>query len=150
MSENQNKPAVEASDFDDLLQEGAEQRPESHRAKALHDRVLGRIRDSASSSFLTMAGGAGEWVEAAPGNHVKVLRTDDETMSILVRLDPGATFPSHSHPADEETYVIAGETWFGDTFLQAGDYHMAPKGSQHGEVRTDTGCTLFIRKSAQD
>ncbi len=116
------------------------------------DRILAGLRDSISADqrgaeFVTRPSEEDTWIEAAPGNHVKILRSDSDSMSMLVRLDPGATFPAHSHPADEETYVVQGETWFGDLRLTTGDYHFAPAGSSHGEVRTETGCTLLIRKA---
>ncbi len=115
-------------------------------------RLLDRVRDNASVSeaeLVTVRAETGEWIETGPGNSVKVLRSDDETMSMIVRLAPGTTFPQHYHPVDEETYVIEGETWFGDIHLVAGDYHLAPKGTTHGEVRTETGCVLLIRKASE-
>ena len=124
--------------------------PESDSAERMHAKLFDRIHAEALESdgdLVTVSNEAGEWMETGPGNSIKVLRTDDETMSMLVRLKPGSTFPSHSHPADEETFVLEGETWFGDIHLVAGDYHLAPRGTTHGEVRTDTGCVLFIRKA---
>ncbi|MEO1574257.1 MAG: cupin domain-containing protein [Pseudomonadota bacterium] len=116
--------------------------------KRLMDRVS-RSKAAADKNIVTVQGEAGEWIETGPGNAIKILRSDDQTMSMMVRLSPGATFPAHYHPEDEETFVIEGETWFGDTHLVAGDYHHAPKGSTHGEVRTQTGCVLLIRKAAE-
>ena len=116
----------------------------------MRSRLFDRIRDeSPEEDLVTVAGDTGDWLETAPGNSIKILRTDDESMSMLVRLEPGTTFPKHFHPADEETYVVEGETWFGDIHLVAGDYHLAPKGTTHGEVRTETGCVLFIRKASE-
>lgn len=117
----------------------------------MRETLMARVQAEAGTSapaLVTVAGSSGDWFEPVPGNAIKLLRSDAETESILVRLEPGATFPSHSHPADEETYVVEGETWFGDIHLVAGDYHLAPKGTWHGEVRTETGCVLFIRKGA--
>lgn len=114
------------------------------------DRIHGGLDDSAvepAGELVTVSGDSGEWLETGPGNSIKILRTDDETMSMLVRLQAGATFPKHYHPQDEETYVLEGETWFGDIHLVTGDYHLAPKGSTHGEVRTESGCVLLIRKA---
>ena len=121
------------------------------RMKArLLERVGGEAPEAATSDdILTVTTDTGEWIETGPGNSIKVLRDDSETMSMLVRLSPGATFPEHYHPADEETYVIEGETWFGDIHLGAGDYHHAAKGTTHGEVRTETGCVLLIRKASE-
>ncbi len=120
-------------------------------AGRIRQRLFDRIRDDAQAApgLLTVSNEAGEWIETGPGNSIKILRSDDETMSMLVRLQPGTTFPEHYHPADEETYVVEGETWFGDIHLVAGDYHLAPKGTTHGEVRTETGCVLLIRKASE-
>ncbi len=116
--------------------------------RRLFDRIRGEVEISAEK-LVTVTAKTGEWIETSPGNEIKILRIDDESMSMMVRLGPGSTFPRHFHPEDEETYVIEGETWFGDTHLVAGDYHFAPKGTSHGEVRTDTGCLLFIRKVSE-
>ena len=114
----------------------------------LEERMRGKADDS-GAALVTVSHETGDWIETAPGNSIKILRTDEETMSMLVRLEAGSTFPQHYHPEDEETYVVEGETWFGDIHLVAGDYHLAPKGTTHGEVRTDTGCVLLIRKAAE-
>ena len=126
--------------------------PGDGAAQRMRGRVFDRIREAEESSaedLVTVASDAGEWLETGPGNSIKVLRSDDETMSMLVRLEAGTTFPKHYHPADEETFVVEGETWFGDIHLVAGDYHLAPKGTTHGEVRTETGCVLLIRKASE-
>ena len=136
-----------------LLEATAPVEPDAAAAKRMRASVLDRVRaendESTAAALLTVSGEAGDWIETGPGNSIKILRTDDETMSMLVRLGPGATFPRHYHPEDEETYVIEGETWFGDIHLVAGDYHLAPKGTTHGEVRTETGCVLLIRKASE-
>lgn len=135
-----------------LLEAMAPVDPGRDAAERLRGRLLDRIRpDTAKTDaeLLTVSHQGGDWLETSPGNFVKILRADDESMSMLVRLEPGTTFPRHSHPADEETYVVEGETWFGDIHLKAGDYHLAPQGTEHGEVRTDSGCVLFIRKASE-
>lgn len=134
-----------------LLDAGAAIDPGEEAATRMRSRLLDRVRAPADAAdrLVTVAGDGGEWIETGPGNSIKILRSDEETMSMLVRLDPGTTFPEHSHPADEETYVVEGETWFGDIHLVAGDYHLAPKGTTHGEVRTESGCVLLIRKASE-
>lgn len=134
-----------------LLEAGSAIEPGEEAATRMRSRLLDRVRASSDDAdeLVTVSGDAGEWIETGPGNSIKILRSDEETMSMLVRLAPGTTFPEHSHPADEETYVVEGETWFGDIHLVAGDYHLAPKGTTHGEVRTDSGCVLLIRKASE-
>lgn len=132
-----------------LLEAMAPVDPGEDASQRIKKRLLDRLGEDAESAqqFVTVSEESSEWMETAPGDSLKILRTDDDSMSMIVRLGPGSTFPRHYHPADEETYVIEGETWFGDIHLKAGDYHLAPKGTTHGEVRTDTGCVLFIRKA---
>ena len=134
-----------------LLEGSAPVGPGDEAVKRIRARLFDRVREENSSSdgLKTVTANAGEWIETGPGNRIKVLRSDEQTMSMLVQLEPGTTFPEHSHPADEETYVVEGETWFGDIHLVAGDYHLAPKGTTHGEVRTETGCVLLIRKASE-
>ena len=127
--------------------------PGAERATRMQAKLLARVRAEPSlpttADLVTVAGDAGDWTETSPGNWVKLLRADEDTVSILVRLEPGTVFPAHSHPADEETLVLEGETRFGDIPLSAGDYHLAPKGTEHGAVTTETGCLLFIRTATQ-
>lgn len=135
-----------------LLEATSAVEPGVAAAKRMRANVLDRVRadgQGTAESLVTVPGNSDDWIETGPGNSIKILRSDDETMSMLVRLQPGTTFPRHYHPADEETFVVEGETWFGDIHLVAGDYHLAPKGTTHEEVRTDTGCVLLIRKAAE-
>ena len=135
-----------------LLEASAPVEPSADAAKRMRAKMFEKVREEnadSSADLVTVSGKSDDWFEAAPGNHVKVLRSDEQTMSIMVRLEAGSTFPQHYHPEDEETYVVEGETWFGDIHLVAGDFHLAPKGTTHGEVRTDTGCVLLIRKVAE-
>ncbi|MFK8017319.1 MAG: cupin domain-containing protein [Gammaproteobacteria bacterium] len=147
----ENPDDVIPSDLQAALLEGLEpMQPDAPAAKRMRASLLDAVvAESDTAALVTVPSSTDDWFEPVPGNHVKVLRSDDDTMSILVRLEPGTTFPEHYHPADEETFVVEGETWFGDIHLVAGDYHLAPKGTHHGEVTTETGCVLLIRKASE-
>ncbi|MEM8815559.1 MAG: cupin domain-containing protein [Pseudomonadota bacterium] len=132
-----------------LLDASAPMDPGPEAAARMKGRLLDRVREAAPADLVTVREAGSGWIETSPGNSIKVLRSDEATMSMLVRLEPGTRFPEHYHPADEETYVVEGETWFGDIHLVAGDYHLAPEGTTHGEVRTETGCVLLIRKASE-
>ena len=107
------------------------------------------------SSFITLANSLGKtaadgsrgegWVEMLPKAHARLLYTDGEAESYMIRLEPGAWAPAHDHPADEECLVLEGSLWQGDVFLTAGDFHVARPGDRHGDLRTDTGALVFIR-----
>jgi len=147
-SGNKQSKSILAALEAELLDAIAPVDPGKERTERMHTRLLDRVHDrgsDATADLVTVTRDSGDWVETSPGNKMKVLRTDDEVLSVLVRLAPGAVFPAHSHPADEETFVLEGETNFGDIHLVAGDYHLAPKGTMHGEVTTENGCLLLIR-----
>ncbi|UCE02769.1 MAG: cupin domain-containing protein [Candidatus Latescibacterota bacterium] len=88
-----------------------------------------------------------EWREfmEAPGVRYKVLRHHDARrgITLLLRFDAGASYPTHRHPKGEEYYVLDGtlrdgaQTYGAHTFV----YH--PPGSVHHPSSPD-GCTLLI------
>ena len=111
-------------------------------------RLMDKVRADSPSAFITLRGSTqpGEgWVELLPKAHARLLFTDGEAESYMIRLEPGAWAPAHDHPADEECLVLEGTLWQGDVFLKAGDFHVARPGMRHGELRTDTGAMVFIR-----
>jgi quercetin dioxygenase-like cupin family protein len=80
------------------------------------------------------------------GVYVKVLRVDEvvgRAPTILLKFDPGASYPNHTHPGGEEVYVLDGEVRFGPTHLTAGDYLYTPPGGTHA-VFSRTGCTMLL------
>ncbi len=119
------------------------------RSQRLLARVMDEVdADTAQTSlFDTIRSGEGDWIEILPNVHKKILNIDEEVdkESYLLRMAPGATAPSHEHDSDELCYVIEGDLAFGDVHLNAGDYHIAYRGSRHGEAITRNGTLLFIQ-----
>ncbi|HEY7751521.1 MAG TPA: cupin domain-containing protein [Ignavibacteriaceae bacterium] len=80
------------------------------------------------------------------GIFVKSLRYDDRTKrspSILLKFEPGATYPAHNHPGGEEVFVLEGEVKFGNHSLSAGDYLYTPPGGKHA-VWSKSGCVMLL------
>ncbi len=80
------------------------------------------------------------------GIFVKSLRYDVETQrakTILLKFEPGASYPYHNHPAGEELFVLEGSAIIEGATLTAGDYLYTPPGFKHA-VTTAKGCTLFF------
>ena len=139
-----------------LVEAVAPAAPPPDGTERVRARLLDRVRDAAmavaaqslASAFITLHAstepGDG-WVELLPKAHAKLLFTDGEAESYMIRLEPGAWAPEHEHPADEECLVLEGSLWQGDVYLEAGDYHVARPGMTHGELRTETGALVFIR-----
>jgi len=67
----------------------------------------------------------------------------ERSTTILLRFEPGASYPYHNHPAGEEVYVLSGTAIFENVELSEGDYLYTPPGFRHS-VTTTTGCTLLF------
>jgi anti-sigma factor ChrR (cupin superfamily) len=93
-----------------------------------------------------------DWEEAAPGLSYKVLAADTENdrVSLLVRLAPGAHYPAHRHGGVEELYLLHGELMIDDKRLYPGDYNRAEAGSADQRVWSETGCTCVLLTSTRD
>jgi anti-sigma factor ChrR (cupin superfamily) len=118
--------------------------PLPDRAAAVKARIVERVRRE-RSRFRTVHAGDGSWVQIAPGVESKLLHDDGAMRMFLLRLAPGARLPSHGHAAEEACVVLEGSAQLGDIEVRAGDFHLAPAGSVHGEVTTRTGALLFLR-----
>jgi anti-sigma factor ChrR (cupin superfamily) len=93
-----------------------------------------------------------EWTEVAPGIAVKLLSTDTDNnrVSMLVRLAPGTDYPSHRHAGVEELHLLDGELMIDDRKLYPGDYNRAEAGSMDRRVWSETGCTCVLVASYDD
>ena len=95
----------------------------------------------------------GSWEPlAVPGVSVKRLSVDRErrTATMLVRMEPGMSYPRHRHAGLEQCFVLEGDLRVGDTTLRAGDYQEAAADSTHGVQSTEEGCLLLITSSQDD
>ena len=92
------------------------------------------------------------WKSVAPGITVKMLSTDEARglVSMLVRLEPGISYPPHTHADIEELHLIEGELWIDDRLLHPGDYNRADAGSADARVYSETGCTCVLVTSFRD
>ena len=100
-----------------------------------------------AADFLVVREGEGEWVETPDaGVFVKLLFVDKErdTVTTLVRLDPGAKISAHRHLGVEQCLVLEGDMRSGATLLHAGDFNCAMAGTVHEEIYTERGALLLI------
>jgi quercetin dioxygenase-like cupin family protein len=80
------------------------------------------------------------------GVAVKVLHFDEaagRAPTILLKFDPGATYPAHNHPGGEEIYVQEGDIRLGTDHLRAGDYLYTAPSHTHG-MRSEGGCIVLV------
>lgn len=95
----------------------------------------------------------GPWQSTSrPGVSVRQLSLDAAARqcTMLVRMEPGSSWPPHRHGGAEECFVVAGDLHVGDEVLTAGDFQRAEEGSVHGVQSTEGGCTLLIVSSLDD
>lgn len=80
------------------------------------------------------------------GVWVKSLLFNEEqgrSTSILLKFEPGSSYPYHNHPGGEEIFVIDGEAIIEGAVLHGGDYLYTPPNFKHS-VRSEKGCTLLL------
>jgi DNA-directed RNA polymerase specialized sigma24 family protein len=93
-----------------------------------------------------------EWEDVAPGIACKLLATDTENdrVSMLVRLAPGAAYPPHTHAGVEELYLLHGQLIIDGRTLYPGDYNRGESGACDQLVWSETGCTCVLLTSTRD
>jgi quercetin dioxygenase-like cupin family protein len=115
------------------------------RSAAIKARLLERAEASRPGGLTTIRSAQGDWRPFLPRVSMKVLREEGSTRTYLLKLQPGAIVVPHHHPEDEECIVLEGEVRIGDLVARAGDYHLAPRGVDHGAIVSETGALLFLR-----
>jgi len=85
---------------------------------------------------------------AAPGIRLARLYTDlvSRTITGLLRAEPGARYPVHSHGGVEEIFMLQGDLVIGDKVYISGDYIRTVPGMKHAP-ETRQGCMFFFRAS---
>jgi hypothetical protein len=83
------------------------------------------------------------WDAFAPGIWRRVLWSEGGEAAMLYHTLPGAEVPAHGHCRDEECLMLDGEVFLDDVLLRRFDYQLAPAGTAHQGVATDTGVVLF-------
>jgi anti-sigma factor ChrR (cupin superfamily) len=71
-------------------------------------------------------------------------------LASLIRMLPGARFPSHQHASVEHCYVVEGDLVFEDHTMTTGDYSAGSPGRNHTSATTTKGCTLFLVHNVRD
>jgi anti-sigma factor ChrR (cupin superfamily) len=107
----------------------------------------------AAAELFSLPAAAGAWEPAgAPGVQARRLFVDHaaQRVTMMVRMEPGASYPAHRHAQAEECFVLSGDLWTGSVRLRAGDYQRAEQGSRHPVQSTEGGCMLLLVSSLGD
>ena len=87
------------------------------------------------------------WVATGiPGVAVRQLFTDSSTrtQTMLLRMDPGVSYPAHNHHGAEQCLVLKGDVRWGDLVYEEGDFLVMGQGSHHPEIHTVHGNLLLL------
>lgn len=81
-----------------------------------------------------------------PGVMRRKLHKDPQTgyVTMLVRMEPGASIGSHVHSRDEQCYVLEGDLWMDGKPYYAGDFLVSEGGKPVSPVSTVGGNLLLI------
>ncbi|KYH05558.1 anti-sigma factor [Chryseobacterium cucumeris] len=80
------------------------------------------------------------------GIFVKSLKFDPEkkrSTSILLKFEPGASYPYHNHPAGEELFIMEGDAIIAGARLESVDYLYTPPNFKHA-VKSEQGCIILF------
>src|SRR5262245_42197096 len=75
---------------------------------------------------------------------VRDIGTTDGWEMQVVRCEPGARFPIHTHERPEFLFVLEGELVQGGRRLGPGWASVAPAGSVDEDVHSETGCVFVL------
>lgn len=117
----------------------------------VRDRVLAEARKPATYTVRTTDSGG--WIDTEhPGIRARILAVDKERslVTMLIRAEPGAAYPSHKHHGPEECYVIRGSVIVDGSVLHAGDFIHADPGTEHGEFSTTEGAEVLLVGAIED
>jgi quercetin dioxygenase-like cupin family protein len=80
----------------------------------------------------------------AAGLSVKDVAVTNGLEMQIVRVEPGARIPPHTHECPEFIYVLEGELILGAQRLGPGSASVAAVGSVHSDVHSETGCVFVL------
>jgi anti-sigma factor ChrR (cupin superfamily) len=119
----------------------------------VREQFMARVHQSAAvpPGFSFRLASANDWLpHPVPGIRMRVLSINRQRATLLLDVAAGVVFPPHHHGDDEECYVISGTLTSCGWTIGPGDFLHADGGSDHGEIRTDTGCQVLLVVEPED
>ncbi len=116
----------------------------------VRERVLAATREPVR---YTVWAADAEWLDTGmPGIRSRILTVDKarSLVTLLIRAERGAVYPSHKHHGPEDCFIIKGSVVMDGRVLRAGDFHHADAESEHGEITTTDGAEVLIVGSVED
>ena len=116
----------------------------------VRQRVLAEARTPAT---YTVWAAKAAWVDTGlPGIRARILAVDQarSLVTLMIRAEPGAVYPSHRHSGPEDCFVISGSVLIDGHVLRAGDFHHADEDADHGEITTTEGAEVLLVGAIED
>lgn len=95
------------------------------------------------------------WEQVSEGITRTLLRAEPGEKRVLIKIEPGRTYPPHAHATPDEVFVVAGTycdpgVENGRAFA-AGAYLYYPPGTEHraSSPAGSEGCTILVWNSGQ-
>jgi len=79
-----------------------------------------------------------------PGTKRKVLRNENGSRTVLLKLPPGFVIPPHSHITTEQHVILEGEYVNDGKKYPKGSYQLISPGEQHGSFESEKGALILI------
>jgi len=116
----------------------------------VRERVLAMVRKP--TRYTVWAADAAWMDTGVPGIRARVLAVDRarSLVTLMIRAEPGAVYPPHTHHGPEECFVISGSVVIDGRVLRAGDFHHADEDSDHGEITTTEGAEVLLVGAMED
>jgi anti-sigma factor ChrR (cupin superfamily) len=104
------------------------------------------MNDLESGQFRVFRGDDLPWKAStfAAGVFVKDVAVTNGLEMQIVRFEPGARLPLHTHECPEFIYVLEGELILAGQHLSRGWASVASVGSVHSDAHSETGCVFVL------
>ncbi len=88
----------------------------------------------------------GSWIARKAGIEIKYLEVNpgDVARTALLRMAADAILEPHLHASTERCFIVEGEVTIGESVFRKGDYHIAPVGTVHQELRARTPALILL------
>jgi quercetin dioxygenase-like cupin family protein len=121
--------------------------PIGHGGEVLRD-LAGALLPGAGAPLLTQRAEAARWQPRAGGGESWTLRDDAGGRALMLRLAAGEALTLAARTTPSECLLLAGEAFFPERLMGAGDYRLAPADGRSDTVSSDVGALIFLREEA--
>jgi len=116
-------------------------------APSIKSKLMERVSNLEAKPLADVRRYDDQWVHSGvPGIDLKTLFKDKKSgrTTMLVRMEPGASLPSHRHGDDEQCLVLQGDVRWGELVYEEGDFVVMANETTHPRIHSVHGNLLLI------